>query len=138
MLRILADGDISGVLHASVLSGVNHERSFERIQEAVCTLLRRVASTSSEHGESGSESDSIRTPQSLWQMAWTEAYTASDSGVTTPEIPGEIFLPSLSSSLALEDAVLDHVSRVWHKLTGEDEKDFMKFAVREGEEADNT
>lgn len=45
---------------------------------------------------------------------------------------GVITLPSLSSSLALEDEVLDAVEQAWSLITRGEGGEFMMFDAREG------
>lgn len=63
-------------------------------------------------------------------MRYEQAYPESSD--TRQVENGVIELPPLSSSLALEDEVLDSVKAAWQKITGEDAEAFMKFEVRQG------
>lgn len=70
----------------------------------------------------------------LWHLQYTQAFdTVSHHSSTT----GILSLPDVSSSLALEDDVLQSVEHVWRKIVGDEYGDsFMTFEEREGPNLD--
>lgn len=104
---------LPGVLYASV--ALPPEQGFSKLKTSVAALLSSL------------EGDAR--PSVLWSMRYQQTY----SSPTEPQAKdGVISLPSMSSSLALEDEVLDSVKTVWQEITGEEGEAFMKFEAREG------
>lgn len=66
----------------------------------------------------------------LWSLRYEQKCLASSSQPRNDN--GIINLPSLSSSLALEDEILENVKTAWQHITGEEGEAFMKFEAREG------
>lgn len=102
-----------GVLYSSVALPL--EQGLPRLDGAVNALLRSMSEDSP--------------PAVLWDMCYQQSYSCPP---TLRSESGKLELSALSSSLALEDKVLDSVRAAWHQITGEDAEAFLKFEARKG------
>lgn len=91
------------------------EKGFSHLQKVVASLLERV------HED--------LPPPVIWRMQYEQRHPVVQR---QQEDNGVIKLASISSSLALEDEVLDDVKAAWRKTTGGEEATFMQFDAREG------
>ena len=77
-------------------------------------------------------------PEVLWSMRYEQRIAASNvrtNGVESAEtgVNDRILrFPPVSLDLALDDAVVDSVRRVWREITDEESDGFMAFEDREG------
>lgn len=71
------------------------------------------------------------TPQVLWSMQY---HQTDDTPPVGQDNDHTVPLPTISSDLALSDALLDDVKEAWSKITGDGDEAFLKFDAREGME----
>lgn len=104
---------MTGILYAAV--ALPHEQGFARLEQGVTALLRSTGDDPA--------------PTVLWNMLYEQKSEVASGPLIEH---GIVTLPSLSSSLALEDDVLDSVRNAWQEITGADWEAFMRFEAREG------